>query len=132
MADISKIKTPDGTIYNIKDDNAATKLDIATTSATLSDSHFSSIILRKSGGVKFLSIGSVNSNTAMDTTNNYVQYFTLPEEYRPIGTVVTHFQSYANGAINSWMIRIATNGTVSLLNRDGVEHPGFSNTFTFI
>lgn len=105
---------------------------ITPVSTTLSDSHFSAIVLRKCGGVKFLSVGSIGSNTSMNTSNDYVTYFTLPEAYKPMGTVSNRFQSLSGSTVSNWIVRILPDGKVQFANINGVEHPGFSNVFTYI
>lgn len=105
---------------------------LTTSTVILTDSHFSSIVITKSGNVKTLTIQSVGSNTAMNTQTDYVSYFTLPEGYRPSQAYFNRFQGMSGYTPNNWLCRIATDGVVSLANYNNVEHPGFANTFTFI
>lgn len=107
---------------------------LAFTSTNLTDPRFSEIIVRKSGNVKQLYVGTIATTAAMNTsTTQRVDYFTLPSEYRPKSRYITRFNSRAGaGVTSSWLLTIDTTGVVSLINYDGVEHPGFANEFTYI
>ena len=107
-------------------------LTVKTT--TVSDEHFSSIVVTEVAGVKSVYIATTGSSTALDTTADYVKYFTLPEGFRPVSTYVNRFVSKksATATDTDWIIKINTNGDVSLVNYSGETNPGFSNTFMFI
>lgn len=105
---------------------------LTTSTITLTDSHFSNIVVTKSGNVKTLLIQSIGSDTAMNTQTDYVSYFTLPVGYRPSSGYFQRFQGMSANTPNNWLCRITADGVVSFANYNNVEHPGFANTFTFI
>lgn len=103
-------------------------------SATISDEHFTTVRVSEVGGVKCLYLATTGNDTALDTTADYVKYFTLPEGYRPANQYTNRFVSKksASATDTDWVIRVDTNGDVSLVNYNGEGRPGFANTFVFI
>lgn len=102
--------------------------------ATVTDEHFSTVNVTEVGGVKMLYIATTGSDTALDTTADYVEYFTLPTGFRPSSLYYNRFISKksATATDTDWVIRIDTTGKVSLVNYSGEAHPGLANTFVFI
>ena len=125
-ADVDEIK--------IAGELSALKSGLTVKSATISNEHFTTVRVSEVGGVKCLYIATTGSDTALDTTADYVEYFTLPVGFRPATLYYNRFVSKKSAATTDtdWVIKIDTNGKVSLFNYSGEEHPGFSNTFVFI
>jgi len=80
-----------------------------------------------------LFLETIGSNTAMNTSTNYVDYLTLSEAYRPSASIVHRFWGYANDTPNYWLLRITANdGKLALVNYNGVQHPGIEFILTYI
>lgn len=99
---------------------------------TISSQYFSTIKLIKNCHTVTLLLLTVATSTALDTSSDYVDYFTIPAGFRPNDTLYWRFYSVYSSTRSLFTIRINSNGVVSLLNHDGVQHPGMAQTFTFV
>lgn len=111
-------------------DNLSGVLESESTS--LSDEHFSNISLFKRSNAVNLNLQTAISNTSLDTTADYVEYFTIPTGYRPNATIYKRVQCVFATTKSLITVRIASSGVVSLVNHDGVEHPGLAETITYV
>ena len=101
-------------------------------SHTFTSGYFSEASVVKVGNVKVLRLQTVGTNDAMDTTVDYITYFTLPVEYRPSVSYLWRFQGRDGAGINNWICRVQSDGKVDLINFDQRTHPGIAQAFAFI
>ena len=121
-------------VTSVEDAIGEVSSGLTVKTATVTDERFSNVTVTEVGGVKSLYIATVGNNTALDTTADYVKYFTLPAGFHPANLYYNRFVSKKSATTTDtdWVIRISTNGDVYLFNYSGETHPGFANTFVFI
>lgn len=106
--------------------------ELAIEEVNIECEYFSVCRLVRYGKVKTITLQTTLSTKAMETTLDYVKYFTLPDSFKPYKVLLTRFTGLGSDGLNSWAAKIDTNGDFSLFNANQKTRPSIAQTIVYI